>query len=152
MKLSLFKIGKVDKDDLGAIEEWIKYCFPYTNLPKEKIAKKLINPNYLLFKHHQKNIMTGFVEIEFLHENGDVRLNAIFVEEAWRGQKIATKLLHRAIHEAKRTKSIHRLFLLVKEHNVPAKNLYRSVGFEFEQLYDKDIDESKVEVWSMYVH
>ena len=152
MKLSLFKIGKVAEEDLIKVEDWIKYCFPYTNLPKDKIVKKLTDPNYLLLKHHQKNIMTGFVEMEYLHDVGDIRLNAIFVEEAWRGQGIATKLLHRAIHEAKRTKGIHRLFLLVKEHNVPAKNLYRSVGFEFEQAHDKDIDESKVEVWSMFVH
>jgi ribosomal protein S18 acetylase RimI-like enzyme len=75
----------------------------------------------------------------------------VFVEEAWKGQKIALKMLKHLIHECKR-KRIHRLFLLVKEDNYPAKSLYANIGFDFERMYAKVLDGSPVELWSYHIN
>jgi ribosomal protein S18 acetylase RimI-like enzyme len=152
LKLSLSKISKIEKEDVEDIEQFIEYFFPYTSITKETISEKIKKSNFFLIKHHQKNIITGFSELEVFEDKKEARLNAVFVEEAWRGQKIATKLIKKSIHEAKRRKHLHRLFLLVKESNTPAKNLYRKCGFEFEKIHDKQIEECVVEVWSMYIH
>ncbi len=152
LKSKFFKISPVEKEDIEDVEQFIEYFFPYTAITKEKIAEKLKLDNFFLIKHHQKNILTGFAEIEFFFDKKEARLNAVFVEEAWRGQRIATKLVKKCIHEVKRRKHIHRFFLLVKESNLAAKNLYRKCGFEFESTHDKIIDGSVVEVWVMYVH
>ena len=152
LKLSLSKIEKIMDEDVADIQQFIDYFFPYTQLNEEKISKKINTENFFLIKHHQKNIITGFTEVEFFFDKKEARLNAIFVDEGWRGQRIATKLVKKCIHEVKRRKHIHRLFLLVKEENQAAKGLYRKVGFEFEKEHDKEIDGSKIEVWSMYIH
>jgi ribosomal protein S18 acetylase RimI-like enzyme len=152
LKSKFFKISKIEKEDVSDVEQFIEYFFPYTPITKEKIVEKLKMDNFFLIKHHQKNIITGFAEVEFFFDKKEARLNAIFVGEAWRGQRIATKLMKKCIHEVKRKKHIHRLFLLVKESNLAAKNLYRKSGFEFESIHDKIIDGCVVEVWAMYVH
>ncbi len=151
MHPQLFKISKLKEEDIPWINEVIKKEFPYTTFSKEKLSEKIDNTNFFLIKHHQKNISTGFLELEFFLEEGKARLNAIFVEEAWRGQGIAKKLLKKAIHECKRRKEIHSIFLLVKEDNFGAKKLYEKIGFVFEKIHDKEIDNSIVEVWSMHV-
>jgi ribosomal protein S18 acetylase RimI-like enzyme len=152
MNLELAKVIKVKEKDVDEIVEFVNFFFPYTNLDKEKILAKLKNSNFFLLKHHQKNIVTSFAELEFFPEIGEARLNAIFVEEAWRGQRIATKLLHKCIHEAKRKKKIHRIFLLVKKSNKPAKELYKKNGFKFEKIHEKIIEGEEVEVWARKTH
>ena len=143
------QITKESIKDAETLNDIIEEEFPYTSFSVEDIKKKLKNKNFFLIKHHQKNILTGFAEAEFFPKKEEVRLNAIFVEEAWRGQRIATHLLKRIIHDAKRRKGIYKLFLLVKESNRGAKHLYKKLGFEFEKIHDKELDESIVEVWSM---
>jgi ribosomal protein S18 acetylase RimI-like enzyme len=143
------KITKINASDAETLNYIIEDEFPYTSFSIEDIKKKLKNKNFFLIKHHQRNILTGFAETEFFPGKEEARLNAIFVEEAWRGQRIATQLLKRVIHEAKRRKGIYKLFLLVKESNKGAKHLYEKLGFEFEKIHNKELDGSRVEVWSM---
>lgn len=149
MKLSFFKIKKLKKEDIPQVKEWIDSFFPYTNFSNETISEKIKDENFILLKHHQKNIITGFAELQFLKKKA--RLNALFVEEAWRGQGIGSKLMSKIIHHCKR-KRLHKLFLLVKKSNAEAKTFYKKMGFEFEKMHDKELDGSKVEVWSMKIH
>ena len=143
------KLERVTEEDAELLNEIIKQEFPYTTYTAEKITSKIFDPAYFILKAHQKNVFCGFSEMEYLGE--EARVNAVFVEEAWRGQKIAIKMLHRLIHECKR-KRIHRLFLLVKEDNYPAKSLYTNVGFNFEKMHEKELDGSKVEVWNYHIN
>jgi ribosomal protein S18 acetylase RimI-like enzyme len=144
-------VTKLISKDAKTINFIIEEEFPYTSFSIDDIKLKLKDKNFFLIKHHQKNILTGFAEAQFFPGKEEARLNAIFVEEAWRGQRIATKLLKRVIHEAKRRKGIYKLFLLVKESNKGAKHLYKKLGFEFEKIHNKELDDSKVEVWSMEI-
>ncbi len=140
------KIEKVTLKDAKVINEVINEYFPYTFFTVEDISDKIGEENFFIIKAHQRNIFLGFAEVEFFKEKNEARLNAIFVESAWRGQKVATKIVKKIIHECKR-KRIHRLFLLVKESNLAAKKLYKNAGFEFEKIHNKIIEGSKIEVW-----
>jgi [ribosomal protein S18]-alanine N-acetyltransferase len=145
----MYLVTKITKNDCSDLNEMLQAEFSYIDLSKEKILKKIDNKNFFLIKCHQKNIILGFAELEYVAERA--RMNAIFVEEAFRGQGIATKLIHHLIHEAKRQR-IHTIFLLVKERNFAAKELYIKNGFDFVKMHDKDLDGSKVEVWEMHVN
>ena len=72
------------------------------------------------------------------------------MEDSWRGQHIATKLIEQCITEAKHQK-IQKIFLLVKEENEGAKSLYTKTNFKFEKPHDKIIEGSKVEQWGQKV-
>jgi len=145
----MYLVNKVTKEDCSELSEMLQDEFSYIDLSKEKILGKVNDEKFFLVKCHQKNIILGFAEIEFLENKA--RLNAIFVEEAFRGQGIATKLLHSVFHEVKRRR-IHTLFLLVKEGNFPAKELYIKNDFDYIKMHNKDLDGSKVEVWEKHVN
>ena len=145
----MYLVEKVEDEDCADLSEMLQDEFSYIDLSEKKICEKLKKNNFFLIKCHQKNILLGFAELEFIEKKA--RLNAIFVEEAFRGQGIATKLLHRIFHESKR-KRIHTVFLLVKEKNFSAKELYIKNGFEFKEMHNKEIQGSKVEVWEKHIN
>lgn len=145
--MSLFRpsIKKIVLDDVNEIIDMIDEAFPYVSFTYEKIKEKINNKNFLLLKSTRNNIVTGFLEIEFL-DNNVARLNAVYVIDAFRRQGFATKLMKEAIHEIKR-KRIKKFFLLVKENNSLAKDFYKKNSFVFEKLHDKKLEDSIVEVW-----
>ncbi|MEI7961164.1 MAG: GNAT family N-acetyltransferase [archaeon] len=132
------------------LNEVIQEEFPYTKFTMEKVASKINNPKYLILIARQENIMTGFCETEFVTEKKEARLNAIYVEESWRDQGIAKRMLAQIVNECKHRK-ITRLFLLVKESNTDAKALYEKTGFKFEKIHNKIIEGEKVEIWAQEV-
>ncbi len=132
------------------LNEMIKREFPYTTFTPKHIEERISDPKYIIFVAKQANILTGFAEMELFLEKHEARLNAVFVEESWRDQKIGTLLVEKSINECKH-KKIQRLFLLVKADNKGAKHLYEEVGFKFIAMHDKIIDDSEVEVWDMKV-
>jgi ribosomal protein S18 acetylase RimI-like enzyme len=142
------EIKSAADEDVAIIDEIIRRQFPYTKIPQERISKKIKDKNFLIFAAYQENIFMGFAEFELLGE--EARLNGIYVEEAWRGQKVATKLVKRALHECNK-KHFRKVFLLVKETNEGAKKLYQKTGFRFEKMHDREIDGSKVEIWSVKI-
>jgi ribosomal protein S18 acetylase RimI-like enzyme len=145
MSLLFPNINKVEESDIEDILSIINEAFPYVTFSKELIKEKLKNKDFFLVKLHQKNILVGFLELEFISKE-IVRLNAIFISEAFRGQGFATELLKKAIHECKR-KRVKKIFLLVKEENIAAKELYKKRKFNFTKFHDKELDSSKIEVW-----
>jgi N-acetylglutamate synthase-like GNAT family acetyltransferase len=143
-------IETAKQDCVDWLNEMIKREFPYTAFTPQHIEERINNPKYLILIAKQENIITGFAELELFPEKKEARLNAVFVEESWRDQKIGTTLVRHAINQCKH-KKIQRLFLLVKIENFGAKHLYEEVGFSFEKMHDKIIDDSEVEVWGMKV-
>ncbi|MFA5357527.1 MAG: GNAT family N-acetyltransferase [archaeon] len=142
-------IRKASQEDVPIIDEIVKREFPYTKIPQERIAQKISEKNFLILVACQANIFTGFAETELL-EN-EARLNGIFVEDAWRDQKIATNIIKKTFEELKKQK-IFRIFLLVKESNDGAKKLYEKNGFKFEKIHDKEIEGEKIEIWSQQLN
>ena len=134
--------------------EWIngriRIEFPYTTFTPKKIEERMCDLRYCVLIAKQKNILTGFAELEFFPEKKEARLNAVFVDEPWRDHKIGTALVGQCINECKH-KKVQRLFLLVKATNIGAKYFYEDRGFSFAGMHDKIIDNDEVEVWDMEV-
>ena len=132
------------------LDEVIKREFPYVAFTPDKIIERINNPKYLILLSRQENIYTGFAELELFLAKNEARMNALYVDDAWRDQKIGTRLVEQCINECKHRK-IQRLFLLVKKGNTGAKYLYTKTGFAFEKKHNKKLDDSEVEVWSQNI-
>lgn len=138
------------KEDVEWLDEVIRIEFPYTEFSKNKIAGKINDTNFDILIARQGNIQVGFSESELFVLKKEARLNAIFVEDAWRDQGIAKAMIAQTINDCKH-KKIQKLFLLVKEENISAKKLYEKTGFKFTGMHDKVIDDSNIEVWEQQI-
>ena len=143
-------ITKATPKDVDWLNDVIKREFPYTTFDPEKIIERMNNPKYVILIAKQANILVGFAELELFLDKKEARMNAVFVEDSWRGQRIGTTLVGKCINECKH-KKVQRLFLLVKKDNKGAKHLYKDEGFNFVEMHDKIIDESEVEMWEIKV-
>ena len=140
-------IEKAKPSEAEWLDEIIRREFPYTEFNPEKIIDRINNPNYSILIVRQTNIMVGFLDLEFFTDKAEARMNAVYIEDAWRGKRLATALIEQAINEC-RHKKITRLFLLVKKDNEGAKQLYLDTGFAYEKMHDKIIEGNEVEVWA----
>ncbi len=145
----MFLFLKSKDRDASWLESVIKDQFPYTIFSEHDISQKIVDDSFCIWCAYQNNIPLGFVEGEFL-ESGECRINAVWVEDSFRRQGIATNLMKKIIRECMK-RNVGKIFLLVKESNVGAKSLYGKIGFVFDSIHDKIIDNSKVEVWSYKV-
>ena len=141
------KILKADRADAPLLDEVIRREFPYTEFSSEKIEERFNDPSFLVLKAVRGNSFTGFADTEFFSVVNEARMNAVYVEKLWRRKKIATKLVKEVLEEC-RARGVTRVFLLVKAENGAAKLLYKKLDFKFEKMHDKEIEGSKVEVWS----
>lgn len=146
-------IRPATENDVSWLDTVIRDEFPYTSFSPESIAERIKDSHYLIFVAEQVDILTGFLDAEVMPYPysvlpKEIRLNAIFVAEDWRAQKIAIELIFHLFHVA-RAMRVPRIFLLVKRDNYPARHLYKKTGFVFERLYEKKIEDNDVEVWSI---
>ena len=74
----------------------------------------------------EKNSPIGFITYSVALPTADVE--SVYVKEGQRKKGVALALLKAAEDEAK-SKGVEKLFLEVRESNIPAKNLYRKFGF-----------------------
>jgi [ribosomal protein S18]-alanine N-acetyltransferase len=138
------------KEDAQWIDAIIKIEFSYIDLNKGKIIEKIKDSNFNILIARQGNIQVGFCETELFLLKKEARLNAIFVEDAWRDQGIGKTLIAQTINDCKH-KRIQKIFLLVKEENISAKKLYEKTNFEFAGMHDKIIDASNIEIWEQKI-
>lgn len=143
-------ITLANEKDVEWLNEVIRIEFPYTEFNEKKITEKINNPNFCILVARQGNIQIGFCETELFTQKQEARLNAIFVEDAWRDQGIGKTLIEYTINQCKH-KRIQKIFLLVKKENVGAKTLYKKTNFDFIKMHDKKIDDSDIEVWEQKI-
>ncbi len=142
----MFIFVPAKESDISWLNNVIKDQFPYTVFCEHDIAQKISDDSFFVWCAYQNNIQLGFIEAQFFLENNSCRLNAVWVEDSFRRNGVATNLIKKVIRECMK-RNIPELFLLVKEENIAAKELYKKMGFTFKQIHDKIIDNSKVEVW-----
>lgn len=145
----MFLFVKAKESDAFWLDSVIKDQFSYTIFSEHDISQKIVDDSFCIWCAYQNNIPLGFVEGEFL-ENGECRLNAVWVEDSFRRRGVATTLIKKVIRECMQ-RNVIKLFLLVKEGNDGAKSLYKKMGFIFDGVHKKIIDNSKVEVWAYKV-
>ena len=116
-------IELIDKNnDIEKLKKvYIKFC-DY-DLDLEKLKDNIIS--FLVFK--DKGEIISFLEYSNYYERSEI--NNLYVEEEYRKNGIASKLIDKYIEILKES-NIDSITLEVNEHNIAAINLYKKKGFK----------------------
>ncbi|MCD6434352.1 MAG: GNAT family N-acetyltransferase [Candidatus Diapherotrites archaeon] len=126
-------IRPLSSANIAEVLKLIKKEFSYLEMTKEKIAKRMQNPNVLFYEALFNNRFAGFIEAE-LTANDTAQIFGLAVKKEFRGRGIGKKLLLKIIEILKK-KKIARVFIFVEQDNKIAKRLYNKVGFKFMGLH-----------------
>lgn len=108
--------------------------------PKEQIIDK---GGYIYFAKEGNDIAGTFALIPV--EKGVYELSKMTVDEAFRGKKIAHKMLEFCLEEAKRLK-IYKIILYSNTTLQPAIHLYRKFGFQEVPLENSEYKRSDIKM------
>ena len=122
----MITITRMTEDHVSQIAEIEKLCFsdPWS---ERSIASELNNPLSLWLVATERDIVAGYVGSQTVLDETDM-MN-IAVHPDYRKQGVATDLIQSLI-DALSKQGSHSLMLEVRQTNEPAKNLYKSLGFE----------------------
>ncbi len=84
------------------------------------------NPFFSCLVYVDKSYIVGFLSYENIFDRFEI--DDLFVDEAYRGNKIATKLLNELVEIGKKL-NIKNITLEVRENNYIAIDLYKKIGF-----------------------
>jgi len=117
--------------------------FPNTYYSAQQILNKLDESNQVFIESHNKDLV-GFIQGKLEKSNNQGYIDFIGVKKSARrrgtGRKLVTVVLHWLFNTFTQ---INEVKLTVSEKNIPAYNLYTSLGFKVEQTlqgYRKKID------------
>ena len=112
-------------EDLDALLALERSCFPDPWV-REMFADELACPDSVFLVAVEETRLLGFVILRLAGPEGEVYNIAVAPEI--RGRGIGRRLLQSALDRAER-KGTRLVFLEVREGNLPAQALYRSLGF-----------------------
>ena len=142
------EIVRVSVSDLPEVAGLIMREFPYMNATLEKLRERIGRKNYFIYKAVSGRQLSGFVDFE-IDSSGELgKLNGLEVKDKFRARGIGKELLKFAV-EFLESAGCRRIQLLVKEKNEKAKLLYKEFGFEFIGMYNKQLDNSLVEIMEL---
>lgn len=100
----------------------------YTIIKKEfGVDYKKDSPFTKWYIYELENKIIGFINIDLIYDKAEIEY--IYVENRYRGQKIATELLKKAEKELKKL-SVENITLEVNVNNKVAINFYEKKGFK----------------------
>lgn len=108
--------------DIAAISE----CSFYKGWSLEDIAGTIDQSQALVMVYEESGAILGYVIFYFAADEGEIASIAVTKEARRKG--IAKGLLKSLMNESRR-RGVRKIFLEVREHNHPAKELYRIHGF-----------------------
>ena len=85
------------------------------------------NPNFFVFGIYDNLSLIGTVSFSYQFEQGDIE--SVFVLKEYRKKGVASSLLSFSIDYLK-DKVVNKIFLEVREGNIPAISLYKKFGFK----------------------
>ena len=125
--------------DISALLEIEKHCFP-DPWKEESWQSAFVRPDFFSFALKDNGILIGFVCGTALFEESELLKIAIL--PAYRGNGYAERLLETLLEEAKR-RGAEKMFLEVREGNVPARKLYEKTGFTQTRIRKKYYDDGE---------
>lgn len=125
-------IRKAVYKDLRKIHKLERICFK-RGFQRIQIESLLLNPNALSFVYMNKRKIIGSL-ILYIDGYG-AKVLTIAVHPTYRRGGIGKRLMHQAEGVAKSMR-MSRITLEVSTNNIPAINLYKSLGFQFEGVIE----------------
>lgn len=119
-------IVKLNKDDVDKMVE-LQNRNSFTDGWNRKMLIDAFNSgNYLCFGEIIKNKLVAFVGVTVSIDTCDIE--DVLVDIDYRRQGLSKNLINHALDELK-TQNIQKVFLEVRERNIPAIELYEGLGF-----------------------
>jgi ribosomal protein S18 acetylase RimI-like enzyme len=130
------RIAPATPADLDRLVELEETCFTTDRISRRSFRRFLSSDQCILLTAYINESLAGYLLILFHRGTRLARLYSIAVDSAFRGKGIARALLTEGETQATDRGAIH-LRLEVGQHNTPAIELYRALGFrEFGLLCD----------------
>lgn len=107
------------------IEKIFEISKCYFDWSLEQLANSLKENNIFIVATIQNNVV-GFLVAEYLVDSYNLLLIAI--KEEFKNRNIATKLMQK-LEEIAKNENIEKIWLEVRENNIPAINLYKKNDF-----------------------
>lgn len=130
-----------DIKDAAALEQMI-FSDPWS---ADGFAETLKNPNAVVLAAHEKGKLAGYCCMYKVLDEGEI-VN-VAVAPHFRRQGIAKAMLDVILGDAY-SKDLNDIFLEVREHNLPAQELYKKMGFKFvgrrRNFYEKPTEDALV--------
>ncbi len=123
-------IRKALKSDVKQLFLLEKKLFSEENFPLSKGSFRYHIRNSSLFVMQEGYDIVAYVLV--LIKRKDAKLYSIGVDDSWRGQKIANRLLQKSIEELRKLGFVT-LLLEVRVDNLEALALYQKIGFEIQK-------------------
>lgn len=114
---------KEDLDEIMAIERAV-FSAPWN---ESGMLFEIESEDALFSLAKDKGEILGFSILHMFEDEGEI-FN-VAVKEEYRNRKIGTALMKNTLHFAKRQR-LSRIFLEVRESNMPARHLYENSGFK----------------------
>lgn len=135
------RIRKALQSDVKQLSLLEKKLFSKENFPLSKGSFRYHIKNSSLFVMQEGYDIVAYVLV--LVKRKDAKLYSIGVDDSWRGQKIANRLLQKSIEELHKLGFVT-LLLEVRVDNLEALALYQKIGFEIQKrlkaFYDDGCD------------
>ncbi|TRZ38014.1 GNAT family N-acetyltransferase [Niallia circulans] len=99
----------------------------------ETFANRVSNSSSYTLGAFENGVLAGVVTLQLEQKaklKHRINIFAMYVAVEKRGKGIAKKLMQEAITKSKQMDEIEAIYLTVGAANLPAKNLYQSLGFE----------------------
>lgn len=124
------RIRKALQSDVKQLFLLEKKLFSKENFPLSKGSFRYHIKNSSLFVMQEGYDIVAYVLV--LIKRKDAKLYSIGVDDSWRGQKIANRLLQKSIEELHKLGFVT-LLLEVRVDNLEALALYQKIGFEIQK-------------------
>lgn len=102
----------------------------------DEMMEKRLNGS-VIFVAEMENKVVGFINFTPLNNEGQSKLNAIYLYPNCQGKGIGTALLQKGIKELENVKEI---FINVEKENNIGKTFYEAKGFKIVKEYDDNFD------------
>lgn len=119
-------ISQITYQDRELFCEIYKESFPLKKISLEKIDVILSEKYSEVWGYFDKDVLVGFLYFWIMTDS--IEIMDIGVDEAYRSQGVATKLMNELIKKQKKIEKT--VFLEVRQDNIPAISLYAKLGFE----------------------
>ena len=135
VRLNEIKLFKMTMKDFDQMIEIYKSFWGVRGLNDPIAYQKIIEQN-LSYVYKIGNELIAFCLVEYLYEKNNIEINLLCVKEEYKGMKFGKNLLSFCINNCKKKKYKH-FSLHVSTKNIPALNLYKTLGFEIKSFIRK---------------
>lgn len=119
-------IKKIEEKDIQTVLEVSQEQFEEESWNLSQFTSSFFEPNTIIWGNFKEDILAGFLVVQILVD--EVNILLIATKENFKNQNIASELIEYLINYSKKN-NYKKIWLEVKEDNIPAQKLYYKFNF-----------------------